>query len=395
MASELQLRTKVRAWRAHRQGLSGHPQTASPAAVLAQSGWARSVGGCGPYVTFFSRARIAREVVDCAVANLEIHELPCVRGCTYVVPAEDFALALRLAQDSGEGEMRVAKKLGVTAKEIEKLCEAVVKALEKEPLSPDGIRESVGKAARSLGPEGQKKGLSSTLPVALGRLQTAGEIRRIPLNGRLDQQRYQYARWLPNPFRDCKLEATRATVELAARFFRWIAPARIADFQAFAGIGVKAAKEVVEPLGLQPISKGSDLYLLPSDQASFDSFDPPNEPCYHLITNLDSLVLLRRDVSDLLDPKDAKSPLLPANALSVLPSPVIVDRGRIVGLWEYDTQSESIVYASFVKKDLLLKQAVAATEEYIRGQLGDARTVSLDSPKSRAPRIEALRKQAK
>jgi len=72
-----------------------------------------------------------------------------------------------------------------------------------------------------------------------------------------------------------------------------------------------------------------------------------------------------------------------------------VDRGRIVGLWEYDTQSESIVYASFVKKDLLLKQAVAATEEYIRGQLGDARTVSLDSPKSRAPRIEALRKQAK
>jgi len=394
MSSELQLMMKVRAWRAHRQGLGGDPLTASPAAVLAQSGWARSVGGCGPYFTFFSRAGISRETADRAVANLEIHELPSVRGCTYVVPAEDFALALRLAQDSGAGEMRVAEKLGVTAKEIAKLCEAVVKALEKEgPLSPDEIREAVGKAVRSLGPEGQKKGLSSTLPVALGQLQNAGEIRRMPMNGRLDQQRYKYARWRPHPLRDSEPDAKQAAVELAKRFFRWIGPARVADFQAFAGIGGKAAQDAVEPLKLEAILKNSDLCLLPSDRAAFDTFKPAKEPCYRLITNLDSLLLLRRDVSDLLDPKDARHPLLPAHSLSVLPSPVIVDRGRIVGMWEYETVGESIVYATFVKKDSAMKQAVAATEEYIRGQLGDARTFSLDSPKSRMPRIEALRKQ--
>ena len=39
-----------------------------------------------------------------------------------------------------------------------------------------------------------------------------------------------------------------------------------------------------------------------------------------------------------------------------------------------------------------LKQAVAQTEQYVREQLGDARSFSLDSPKSRAPRIAALRK---
>jgi hypothetical protein len=33
-------------------------------------------------------------------------------------------------------------------------------------------------------------------------------------------------------------------------------------------------------------------------------------------------------------------------------------------------------------------------ENYIREQLGDARSFSLDSPKSRTPRIEALRKMA-
>ena len=31
-------------------------------------------------------------------------------------------------------------------------------------------------------------------------------------------------------------------------------------------------------------------------------------------------------------------------------------------------------------------------EEYVRSQLGDARSFGLDSPKSRAPKIEALRK---
>jgi hypothetical protein len=33
-------------------------------------------------------------------------------------------------------------------------------------------------------------------------------------------------------------------------------------------------------------------------------------------------------------------------------------------------------------------------EEFVRSQLGDARSFSLDSPKSRAPRVEALRKAA-
>jgi hypothetical protein len=75
-----------------------------------------------------------------------------------------------------------------------------------------------------------------------------------------------------------------------------------------------------------------------------------------------------------------------------LPSPAIVDRGRVAGLWEYDPATESIAYATFGKKDALLKKAVARTEEYVRTQLGDARTFSLDSPKSRIPRIEALRK---
>ena len=39
-----------------------------------------------------------------------------------------------------------------------------------------------------------------------------------------------------------------------------------------------------------------------------------------------------------------------------------------------------------------LRDCMTKTEAYIRDQLGDARSFSLDSPKSRIPRIEAIRK---
>jgi hypothetical protein len=95
------------------------------------------------------------------------------------VPASDFSLALKVGQEFGQGEMKVATKLGVTEKEIDNLCEAVVKALAKGPLDPEGIREGTGSAARNLGAEGKKRGMITTLPLALGRLQSAGEIRRV------------------------------------------------------------------------------------------------------------------------------------------------------------------------------------------------------------------------
>ena len=266
---------RLRSWWAHRQGLDGGLTGKSAAEVLEHSGWARSVGGCGPYLTLFSRAGISREAADAAVAGLDIHELPSARGCTYVLPACDFALGLKSAQAFEGGEMKVAEKLGVTAREIDKLCDAVIAALEKGPLDPDGLREATGKAVRNLGAEGQKKGLATTLPVALGRLQTEGEIRRVPVNGRLDQQRYQYTLWRPNPLRGFALSAEEVHVELARRFFAWIAPATVAEFQTFAGLGVKAAKAAVAPLRLEPLAKDDERLMPPADRAAFEAFQPP------------------------------------------------------------------------------------------------------------------------
>ena len=138
----------------------------------------------GPYLTIFaragtSRAGTSRADADAAVAARRIHELPAARGCTYVVPARDFALALRVGGGFADAEMKTAAKLGVTEDEIARLCDAVVRSLATTgALDPDAIRAATGAASRSLGEEGKKKGLTTTLPLALGRLQARGDIRR-------------------------------------------------------------------------------------------------------------------------------------------------------------------------------------------------------------------------
>ncbi|MGD0579927.1 MAG: crosslink repair DNA glycosylase YcaQ family protein, partial [Bryobacteraceae bacterium] len=321
-------------------------------------------------------------------------------ACTYVLPASDYALALTLAAAAGTGEMKTALKLGVTEKEVDALCDAVLLALKSGLAEPDQIRASVGPKARSLGPEGQKKGLSSTLPLALGRLQLSGHIRRLPTNGRLDQQRYRYALWNPNPLKACKLSREEAHAALARLYFQWIGPATPAEFQWFSGLGVKAAKDALAPHGLVPFEPGSDRLLFPQDLDALRSFKPPKDPVYRLVSSLDSLVLLRRDHRSLMDPADLgrSLPLTRGQAsiasLADLPCHAILDRGRLVGLWEYDPASESIACLCFIQRNRSLDAVVSKTEEYVRTQLGDARSFSLDSPKSRQPRIAALRQAA-
>jgi hypothetical protein len=389
---------KLRAWYSRQQGLDGTLHGKSAAEVLERTGWARSVGGVGPYLTLQSRAGVTREAADRAIALLEIHELPAARNCTYVLPAVHFALGLTVGSSFWGGDWKVAEKLGVTGKELDKLCAAVLRSLEKGPLEPDEIRTTVGSAARSLGEEGKKKGQSTTLPLALGKLQTLGEIRRLSTNGRLDQQRYKYALWRPNPLDKFKLSQEEAMAELASLFYRWIAPASLAEFQAFSALGVKAAKAATDGLGLVPFAPGDDRLMTPEQREQYDAFQVPRDPAYSLVGAIDGICLLRRDLKTLLDQADQARELFvehgtkPGGSLKDLPSHGIFDRGRLVGLWEYDPASGSIAWMSFVKRNKDLEKAVAGMEDFVRTQLGDARSFSLDSPKSRAPRIEFLRR---
>ncbi|RPJ84227.1 MAG: hypothetical protein EHM18_12170, partial [Acidobacteria bacterium] len=274
----------------------------------------------------------------------------------------------------------------------------VLNALEQGPMNPDQLRDSAGSQVRNLGAEGKKKGLTTTLPLALGQLQSSGEIRRIPMSGRLDQQRYEYAAWQPNPLAASSLSPEEAYTELARRFFSWIGPATVAEFQWFSGLGAKAARAAVEPLQLQALGDDGTFLMFPDDYDAFQAYQPPREPKYVLVSSLDGIMHLRRDLGGLLAPEDVtrqvfgEKGLTELGSLSDPTSHVILDRGRLIGLWEYDTVSEAIAWTAFAPRNAELEKAVKKTEAFVRDELGDARSFSLDSPKSRGPRIAELRR---
>ncbi|MFN0094802.1 MAG: DNA glycosylase AlkZ-like family protein [Dehalococcoidia bacterium] len=396
------LESRIRAWSAHRQGLDGSLAGASPAGVLEAAGWARTVGGVNPYLTFAARNGASRAVIEAAVVAEEIHELPSARGCTYLLPKAHYALGLAVGWSFGveKGEIAVARKhLGVTEAELEGLCEDVLRALESGPQDPAQLRATLGDRVRSFGDAGKKRGITTSLPLALGLLQVRGEIRRIPATGRLDSERYLYAPWPTNPLRGVGF-GDQAFIELARLYFRWAAPATMKHFQWFSGLGVAAAKEAIAPLGLVPIELGDNRLLFPDDFEALHSFTVPTGSQYRLVSGMDAIVLLRRDHLALLPDEDRHFAVIldervaEMTGLSDLPYNAILDRGRIVGFWEYDPEQATIVWATFRPEASELENEVRRTKAFIRDELGDARSNSLDSPKARAPRLAALRAMA-
>lgn len=77
--------------------------------------------------------------------------------------------------------------------------------------------------------------------------------------------------------------------------------------------------------------------MLPDDVAGLAAFEEPAEEQIQLLAGTDSLVLLRRNAAELLAGEDQDKPALGRLALQAdLPDHPILDRGRIIGLWQYD-----------------------------------------------------------
>jgi hypothetical protein len=136
--------------------------------------------------------------------------------------------------------------------------------------------------------------------------------------------------------------------------------------------------------------------LLPEDAGRFEKFEVAKCAQYALVASADAILLLRRELATLLEPEEQALELLRAKAglIAELPSHAILDRGRIIGLWEFEPANGRIEWVSFIPRNRDLERVVAQTEEFVRGELGDLRSFSLDSPARRAPRIESLRKAA-
>ncbi|MGN5732931.1 DNA glycosylase AlkZ-like family protein [Arthrobacter psychrochitiniphilus] len=377
-----------RAWSWHKQGLDGSLAGSDAATVLSLAGWARSVGGANPYLTLFARAGIRREQADADVAALRIHELPTARGCTYVLGEDDFPWALSLGRGAAEATVKVLDKLGVERGEVAALEAQTLKILRDahSPLDPKQLKEQLGEAVRSLGDAGKKKGAATTLPTVLGLLQADGRIRRVPVNGRLDQQRYAYTAWDLSPVHESGEDARAILME---KYLGWTGGAALKQTQWFTAFTVTQTKTALEAVDAV---EHEGLWMLPRDVQAAEDFTIPPEEQIQLLAGSDSLFLLRRNAVEHFAGDDGDRALLKTKVSlqADLPDHPIVDRGRIIGLWQYDPGGQRIAHWLFEAPSAPVSQRIAEVEEFIREDLGDFRSFSLDSPESRQKRIDAL-----
>jgi len=386
---------KLRAFRAHKQGLIGQPFAKhSPSEILERAGWVRGVGSSAPYQHFATRANFSRGQVDEAVEHMEIHELPAARGCTYIVPKSDFALALRLARSSDPfAPSSPERALGITKEELESLADATLKILGVSRLGVNEIKKGLGDKVRSFGEEGKKRGISTDLPGVISRLQTTGQIRRIPVNGRLDNEKNLYEVWNDNPLLGSEPSLEELHAELAHQFFSWIGPATLEEFQWFSKLPAGKSKAAFTDAAL--ISLEDSYWATPEDADSFEDFRIPSEPDVKLLHCLDNIALLTRCLPLLIDSTDSEltfegSRLSDSKGFGDPPCHMISDRGRLIGFWLFDHANQRIVYKSWAGDKQLIEKAIIESENRIKEQLGDFRSFSLDSPKSRQPRIQLL-----
>lgn len=399
---------RLRAFRSARQGLDGQGFYGNSLAGsedtadshLSQQGWIRGIGSCTPYFHFWSRAGLSRAKTDQAVSNLEILELPAARACTYIVPRQHFAIALALAQHpADEPKMETGeKKLGFTWEQIESLKSAVLDALAAGPADPRQLKEALGSRVKSYTPEGKKYGITTDLPGAIRRLQLEGKIRRIPIDGRLDNERYAYALWEENPLAGFDLDKPGLQAKIASLYFSWIGPATLDEFTWFTGFSKRDAKAAMESNNLAEWQPGYFGFQTHID--AIGEFEASSQSNPHFLTSLDNLILLTRNLPLHLDEEDKNREMMSDNkpvsggSLTDLSNHGIFDRGRLIGEWAYDEPNQELVYTAWAGDKELIAKRAADTQAFIQGQLGDARSFSLDSPKSRQARIYWLRQQS-
>lgn len=317
-------------------------------------GWMHSAGGTGPYLSL--KARLPglhrQEVDDLVFRRLELFEVPCVRSSTMLVPRADLAVALAAGRRAFAEWEKKLEKLGVGRKELETLAARLLVALGAGTRSADQLRRDVpAKLIRDLGEAGKQLGFATTLPVALRLLQLDGRVIRLAEERRLDGKVHFYRAT------DGEAEPPPGDLDraLAERYVTWSGSTHVDDFAWWAGIGKRAAKAALE--GLQA---GAPTAALATGGVA-------------LLPFRDNHFALRHGTA---------------------PEPhhnTIVSSGALAGLWEYDRDGECIVWRCEGKPPRGLDAAIAATEEFIREELGDHHFYAVDHAAARAKRIAELR----
>jgi hypothetical protein len=398
---------RVRKYWAFRQGLSTRIN-AQVAEVVRSTGWIYSAGSTLPYLAFRARLPgIDRAKVDRAIFDDEsILEVPTVRGCTMLVPAEDVSFALEGGREfSTKTHAKVRTVGSVTDREVLDLSTAIREQLEAGPLSSDALRERLpSKLVRGFGSGGKKLGERSTLTYVLRLLQRQGIVKRVASDRRLDDDTFTYRLMSPRLLR--RLSREEAENGLASRFFEWASPATLKEFSWWAGISQREARRIVDRLGLVSISVDgwATEAWIPEQQLeglrSAKGYEDYGDVI--LLPFRDNYLYFRRGIGALLDESDLSAVVLdwmgrPATLgdLDSLHHNAIVFNGRLIGYWEYDPETAEIVWQSCGsigrQRQRQIEVKTGQMQSFIRSQLNDVAFYAFDGGANRRQRIDSLR----
>jgi hypothetical protein len=402
---------QVRAHWHRKQGL-GARATGTLAQVVAKTGWVRTLGGVDVY--FSMRARVPgfkRAQLDDAVAAGELKVMPAVRGCIYLVPASDSALALSVAEEPYRKRMeRDFVKAGVVKQEIEDLGGLVLGALAPGPKNTDDLRAALPETAiRSLGAKGKAVGIATTLPPTLRDLEFKGKIERTLEGGRLDTERYLW-RAVPAD-RPAIPAAPRDPVDRIATllkgFLTHSGPASLADFCDWAGIPQKEGRAAVDRIPAVPVTiegYAEEAFVLEADLPSLREGGPAG-PTVSFLAFEDNYVVLHGGPALLAERKhhgrrielwgtSREVTLTEARHMSMRG---LVLGDRLAGLWEFDPDESKVIVAPWERLTPAGKSAVdeaaVPLAAFIRDELGHARSFALDTMEAVRGRVRRLRVQ--
>ena len=373
------------------QGLD-RPVAETVAATLERTGWVRTLGGIAAYIGLSARNPDATiDAIHAAVQQGEIGVSPAVRGCIFLVPRSHEALCLRVAHHlSAKRIAREHDKLGLDEAELDQLGEAILEVVGRAPHTTAQLRKELPDGAiRSLGEPGKKLGVTSTLPPALRRLEVHGRLRRTPIDGRLDHERYA---WAPHAL-DVGPASDDDLTELASLYLRWAGPSTRKEFAAWSGLNQTQAKRALAACGAEPAALDGDEVFVGPTRASEASSN------VHWLPAMDNLYALRASARHLVDPAYAEVEVSNFGSggrakLATMSQPIertLVRDGEVIGLWGWDpTTSEVVTTLSPKAAGAAMADGEARVRSLIE-TIGHAKVFSIDSDAKLTKRAQRLR----
>ncbi len=394
----------------------GIPPAGKPALLpaLERTGFVRTLGGIDVYLAVRARVPgLSRADLDRAVDRHEAQVLPSVRGCIYLVPRRDAAVALRAADLLSRARSeREHTKAGIKRGEVEKVAQAVLAGLKKAgPSTTDALRRALPEGVvRSLGEAGKKVGISSTLPPALRLLEFEGKVERTLEGGRLDTERYLWRATERSPFEGARVpeDPIDLWARLGKTYFRAAGLGTLKGFAEWAGISQRDATAAAGKLPLAPVSiegiEETHLLLEPERRSLLEGRGTDGTVSF--LPFEDNLLALRGGPAILVDPAfhGLRVPVWGGKedklgAVRCMSFRTIVAEERVVGFWEFDPGPGKVVVACFDKVRPPVRKRIdaeaAEVGAFIAKELGHGKSFSIDSDAELSKRAAALARLAR